>query len=378
MSKAMEFNSIVFNSGYSFVNGSKYTKAREYVKLKHEKCGFEWKVRADHFKRGSGCPNCSKNKQLNTSIIAKKISEFTNNEYSLVGEYINAKTKIKIRHENESCGYYEYEVIPYSFFRGESYCHRCSERERLDTDKFKDRVYKLVKNEYTVLGEYKNSDEPILMQHNNEACNYFKWKVRPYNFIGKESTRCPSCFGSPRYSTEEYKQLVYELEAEEYSVLGEYVNAHTYIKMGHNSKDCDFHEWDIVPNSFLSGRRCPKCAVISRGEKEIRLHLDKCNVEYQEQVTFDDCRTKRPLPFDFGIYNQGKLLFLIEYQGIQHYEPNDYYGGEKEFKIRQRNDNIKREYCKKNNIPLLEIPYYEFKNIKSILDCKLKTSKEPV
>src|SRR5690606_27301002 len=101
------------------------------------------------------------------------------------------------------------------------------------------------------------------------------------------------------------------------------------------------------------------------------------NIDFKEQVEFDDCRTKRPLPFDFGIYNNNELLMLIEYQGVQHYEPREYFGGEKEFKVRQQNDNIKREYCRKNKIPLLEIPYYEFNNISSILDEQLKNLKEP-
>lgn len=64
------------------------------------------------------------------------------------------------------------------------------------------------------------------------------------------------------------------------------------------------------------------------------------------------------MPFDFYLPNNN---ICIEYQGKQHYQIIDYFGGEKGFEDRQRNDNIKKEFCKTNNIPLLEIQYGETK-----------------
>jgi hypothetical protein len=66
----------------------------------------------------------------------------------------------------------------------------------------------------------------------------------------------------------------------------------------------------------------------------------------------------------------------IEYQGEHHYFPVDFAGNGKEwaeeqFKENQIKDQIKRDYCNKNNIKLLEIPYWEFDNIENILESKL-------
>lgn len=49
----------------------------------------------------------------------------------------------------------------------------------------------------------------------------------------------------------------------------------------------------------------------------------------------------------------------IEYQGRQHYEPVEYFGGEEKFKEGQERDNRKKVLCKENGINLLEWPYYE-------------------
>ena len=66
--------------------------------------------------------------------------------------------------------------------------------------------------------------------------------------------------------------------------------------------------------------------------------------------------------------NDNAVDFLIEYQGKQHFEPVDFFGGEEIFQYQQHNDFLKREYCKYNNIELIEINYIEFKNMDNILN----------
>ena len=104
---------------------------------------------------------------------------------------------------------------------------------------------------------------------------------------------------------------------------------------------------------------CSSCQLMSIGEKEIESILLELNLEYKQQVIFDDCYHIKPLRFDFGVYNDDNLLFLIEYQGKQHYEPVDFFGGEDSFEQQCIRDKIKVEYCNKNNIPLYAISYNE-------------------
>lgn len=76
--------------------------------------------------------------------------------------------------------------------------------------------------------------------------------------------------------------------------------------------------------------------------------------------------------FDFAILNDDKSVkFLIEYDGIQHFEPRDAFGGEEAFNYTLRKDKIKDDYCKNNNIKLIRIPYWELKRIEQILLEKL-------
>lgn len=166
----------------------------------------------------------------------------------------------------------------------------------------------------------------------------------------------------------EFENEVYELVGDEYTVLGEYVNTHTKILMLHN--ECN-STWEIEPNAFLSDVRCPSCSV-SSGENKIKEFLNINNIKYSMQVKFDNCKNIRPLPFDFSVTNKNnKLLFLIEYDGEGHYEPYRYGDKDKmlkKLKRQQYHDNIKNQYCKDNNIPLIRIPYWQFDKIEEILN----------
>ena len=98
----------------------------------------------------------------------------------------------------------------------------------------------------------------------------------------------------------------------------------------------------------------------SRGEIKIEEILKKSGLAFTEEYSFPDLISSSgiPLRFDFAIFDDdGNLSFLIEYQGIQHYIPKSKFGGYSGLKKQQYNDYLKREYCKRNNIILLTIPY---------------------
>ena len=95
----------------------------------------------------------------------------------------------------------------------------------------------------------------------------------------------------------------------------------------------------------------------------ISQQLNKLNIKYQQEYKFQDLKDKFQLRFDFAIFQKEKLKGLIEYQGEQHYNKNNkFYNPD----IVQH-DKMKKDYCQKNNIPLLEIKYTEVKEIETKL-----------
>ena len=100
----------------------------------------------------------------------------------------------------------------------------------------------------------------------------------------------------------------------------------------------------------------------SRGEIKICDILDEAGLDYKEEYIFPDLVSSsgRPLRFDFAVFDdEGNLDFLIEYQGIQHYEAKSKFGGAKGLYRQKYNDTQKRKYCAEHNITLVIIPYWE-------------------
>lgn len=100
----------------------------------------------------------------------------------------------------------------------------------------------------------------------------------------------------------------------------------------------------------------------SRGEIKIHEILEQAGLDFQEEYTFPGLVSNngRPLRFDFAVFDDnGDLDFLIEYQGIQHYEAKSKFGGLSGLHKQQYNDMKKREYCQKHDITLIAIPYWD-------------------
>jgi hypothetical protein len=60
---------------------------------------------------------------------------------------------------------------------------------------------------------------------------------------------------------------------------------------------------------------------------------------------------------------------LIEYNGLQHYKPITFFGGEKGFEYLKQRDKTKEKYCLDNKINLLILSYKD--DIEKTLKTKL-------
>lgn len=124
--------------------------------------------------------------------------------------------------------------------------------------------------------------------------------------------------------------------------------------------DCDNHTRIEVFTTNLVKEHTTSCGCIGRslGEERIEKFLIEQNIKYKKEYTFPDLKDIGLLRFDFAIFdNNNNLIQLIEYDGKQHFSA-DYtpWGNEKDtLSDRQKRDNLKTEYCKRNNIKLIRV-----------------------
>jgi hypothetical protein len=135
-------------------------------------------------------------------------------------------------------------------------------------------------------------------------------------------------------------------------------------------KEYHFKSSDFVIRNDFYGKRAKdgyysdtycNCHKISSFQWRTLKIFHEYNIKYKVEVSFPDLygiEHKNLLRFDFAIFDkENQIKFLIECQGEQHYKPFYEFGGNKAFESQAKNDQLKRNFAKRKNIPLIEIPY---------------------
>lgn len=234
-------------------------------------------------------------------------------------------------------------------------CSKCVSRE--DTRNMKKKIEKIFDNNYNIqlLNTYVKITNDLEIK-----CLKCGGVFRRKPYVLTQTQKCPICETYSTLKTETFfkKELEDKLNGE-YELLGEYKGTNTPALFKHT--DCGFI-FKNTPHQILQKTPCPKCKKFnSKGEIKIKKFLEAKGILFIPQKHF---KNLKKLSFDFYLpdYN-----LLIEYQGEQHFHPIKYFGGNNKYLKQIENDNIKRKFCKKNNLSLLEIGYTEYNQIDRIL-----------
>lgn len=299
--------------------------------------------------------------KFNTESYSNEVYKI-NPEYKLISEYINIKTKVTLLHL--TCNH-SFDILPYNFKQGHG-CPFCFGNKSKQL-KAKEKFINLINatKDYILVSDYISSREYVKIKHT--VCGN-EYEVTPTNFLA--GRRCPKCNfinNKLRKTNETFLDEIHKIYGEEYIPLEKYINSKTKIKVLHSI--CK-NTWKVRPDDLLRGFGCPKCQQ-SKGEQKIAKWLNDKNYDYETQYTFNDLFYKNNnslLRFDFKLSCEDGSLILIEYDGIQHFKQNCFNNTKKDFEEIKKRDNLKNEYCKKNNIALYRITYKDFNNIPKVLN----------
>lgn len=283
-------------------------------------------------------------------------------DYSLVS-YKSSKEKVKIKCPEHGIFF----QAPKNHYVNKSGCPKCGiesacKKQSLKKDLFIKKANKIHRNKYDYsLVDYKNAKTKVKI-----ICpKHDIFEQSPSNHNHKKKYGCSKCAGNNKLTKEEFINKSKVIHGNKYGYnLVKYIDSKTKVKI-----ICLEHgTFEQTPSNHLHDScGCPSCR-ISKGEKNIISFLNENKINYIFQHSFDDCKHKKKLIFDFYI---PKKNLLIEYDGKQHFEPEDFFGGKDAFMETKKRDNIKSKYAKANNIKLLRIPYTSFHEINEILKGEL-------
>ena len=123
------------------------------------------------------------------------------------------------------------------------------------------------------------------------------------------------------------------------------VNKNNYFEKLREDYNNQFYVIESKQNPYNQAKKILHEKLTKNEKKQIK--------DIEEQIIQTENHT---LKLDFYLEEQGQK-FAIEYNGIQHYEPVEFFGGESEFVKQQERDSEKKKYCQENNITLICIPY---------------------
>lgn len=279
-------------------------------------------------------------KKLTTIEFIKRANKTHRNkfDYSLA-EYSNSKTKINI-----ICSIHGvFSQVAAMHISGQG-CPRCDGKGKTTED--------IVQEFVDTHGE-KYDYSKVIYQGSSIKVKIICSKHGIFEQTSNDHLRghgCNTCGKSERLTTDIFinkAELIHDYKFD-YSLV-DYKNTNTKVKI-----ICPVHgEFEQIAKVHLNGFGCKNCNE-SRGEKTINTFLENNNIKTLRQYVFKDCRHKLPLPFDFYLPD---LNICIEFQGIQHYQAVEMFGGAQGFIGCQIRDKIKQEYCLKNNINLFFIKY---------------------
>ena len=359
----------VEDKGFVFIDFINYCGAKSIIKVICPNNHAPYVVSYSTITRGDrascGCPTCKRMKKSKTTqdrvmfkTIKQNIEKYGYEIISKEQDYKGVSNPITIQCPNK----HQFQITFREFNKRKengtktiNKCEFCFKEERIN--KVKEKCKKL--NYILLTTEYigKNQKLDIICDKGHE------WHPTFDNFINKDR-RCRKCVDIQNGINQKlpWSNIVSFFNKENYNILSkekEYINNQSKLKVS-----CPLgHKYEVSYSNFHKGTRWPFCAS-SKGEERIKNILDLHKISFESQFKFKDCKFYKYLPFDFYLpdYN-----CCIEFDGKQHYEIVEYFGGYETFINTKIRDTVKNVYCKENNIYLLRIPYWEFDNIENIL-----------
>lgn len=268
---------------------SNYTGANEKIKCYCKVHDYTWETSPNTLLRGSGkCPKCSNCAQkTHEEFVEQYFKKFPDAQVEFLTKYITREDKILCKCKIDGN---EWETTPFQLMQG-SICPICYKNNYpllKNKDKYAEEFYQKYNNKYILLSEYKGAEQKIHIKH--EECGREFW-VRAGRTLEKQrEILCPFCSRKagnkkkekPHKTTEQFKEEIFNLVGDEYKVLGEYERTHRKISFLHNTEDCQ-NIFEMTPNGFLSGNRCPICSC-KKGHEKLSKLFTKSKEKFLEDI----------------------------------------------------------------------------------------------
>ena len=345
--------SVIHNNKYDY-SKVEYKSAKENVCIICPDHG-EFPQTPDTHLRGAGCHKCSKVYKPNTNEWIERAKKVHGERYDYSKVvYVNNHSKVCIICKENGHG--EFLQTPANHTKGKN-CPKCS-GHYMDHSFFLEKAKEIHKDksgnplyDYSLVN-YKDSHthitlicraiDPITGKEHGE------FPKTPNKHLNGQG--CPLCTNvsmglKMRMSNEEFLKKAIKKHGDKFDYLSTYETGKMKIHI--KCKKCEY-KFEQEASSHLSGVGCPSCNESSL-EKNVTQYLNEQYILYEKQKKFDWLGRQS---LDFYLPD---LNLAVECQGIQHFEPKDFFGGDDGLAEIVERDIRKLKKCLSNNIAMLYV-----------------------
>lgn len=300
-------------------------------------------------------------KKLTTEEFITRSNVIHNNKYGYSKvQYIGSQIKVVI-----TCPIHgDFEQKPNKHLQKQG-CPKCINNIKDTKESFIQKAIKIHGDKYDYsLVDYINANLKV-----DIICkldNYI-FSQTPGNHISGKG--CPKCSNHLVLGIENFIKRSNSIHNYKYDYSKSiYIDTNTKLKIHCNICNNSFEQ---TPRNHFAGQGCPKC--LMKGQTKLYNNLkDLFTLEIIEWEYSPDWLGRQRFDIYFIEHN-----IAIEYNGKQHYESVEFFGGDVKFKNQQERDTLKKDKCLNNNCLLLELKYdytnMDFLNLCKIIKDKINT-----
>lgn len=256
-----------------------------------------------------------------------------NNEFEILQEPLSGQDLVNVLHKK--CG----NILKIRLNNHiKRYCVYCSGKKNKTKEQYQVLSNSIHNSEFEIIGEPLSVKDKVLILH--KKCNTII-NMTMNNHINQKNA-CKKCSKNSLKSNEYWIDKCEEIWGDEFEIIDYIDNVWKKVRIKH--KLCGSILIKDMNNLIHNKRGCSICTRKSYGEFYIKEFLDKNNIRYINQKSFDGLinpKTDRKLRVDFYLPD---YELVLEIDGVQHYKPIEHWGGEKSYVEQVYRDNIKNNF----------------------------------
>lgn len=314
-------------------------------------CCYCWLTApAEIFTNNHGCPRCAGNTRLTNEEIDRRLE---GRNIERVGDCKGALKKISWK--CLVCGHF-WDATPSGITSQHKGCPKCAPTFPLTNE---DIDRRLVGRDIQRISDYFNANS--IMVWKCLVCQN-EWEARSRTVINQEKG-CPSCAGNRPLTNADVDRRLADRSVERVDDYKNMVSDMTWKCLS-----CS-NTWLATAQHVLNNKSgCPLCNTLGMNERLLASILDATGIQYEHDLSIRKLKSGEVERFEVDFYLP-QYNYVVEYNGIQHYEPTRFGGvtmkvAEAKFVKQTGRDIYVRQFCKDNNINLLEIDGRVYKNQK--------------